>query len=99
MKTNSTLTLTFGYTNTNFTSKFKIENFATEDDSSSWRKNLAGAIRLLNDSLSEGTDTELANFFRSDDYDNSDPETVIGKFSGIIAAQIVDVTETVIDLT
>ena len=41
----------------------------------------------MNASISGGTDDGLSDFFISDDYDASDPNNVIGKFSGIIAAQ------------
>lgn len=76
------LELTFGYTNTDFQRTYKIE-----DISESALENVKAKILAINAALAGGTDGGLAEFFRADDYDDSDPNNVIGKFRAIVDAQ------------
>lgn len=91
--TNS-VTLKFGYTGTDFTRQYKIEDVATAE-----LENVKSKVLAVNASLKAGTDGGLADFFHSDDYDASDSENVIGKFNGIVAAQYTTSEVTDIDLT
>lgn len=76
--------MVFGYSNTDFTRTY---NFAGL--SAAAITNLKSNVMAVNASLAAGTDDGLADFFRSDDYDATDSENVIGKFTGIVALQSV----------
>lgn len=82
-------TITLGYTGTTETRKYKFENLTAEQCAG-----LKAKVLALNASISGGTDDGLSDFFISDDYDASDPNNVIGKFSGITAAQYESTTIT-----
>ena len=75
-------TITLGYAGTTLTRKYKFENLTVEQC-----EGLKAKVLALNASISGGTDDGLSEFFISDDYDASDPNNVIGTFTGIIAAQ------------
>lgn len=90
----NSVTLKFGYTNTEFTRQYKIENVATAD-----LEDVKEKVLAVNASLKAGTADGLEDFFRSDDYDATDSENVIGKFNGIVAAQYTTSEVTDIDLT
>ena len=81
--------MVFGYSNTDFTRTYNFSGL-----SQAALANLKSNVLAVNASLSAGTDDGLANFFRSDDYDASDAENIIGKFTGIVALQsVADVEE------
>lgn len=89
----NSVTMTFGYGGTDFTRRYKFDGVP---DSS-----LAGvksAILAINASLAGGTDGGLKDFFRSDDFDDSDSSDIIGQFTGIVAAQIDSTQVTEINL-
>lgn len=88
-----TVTMTCGYGNTEFTRKYKVDDVAAADLANVKSKALA-----LNASIAAGTDNGLSDFFRSDDYDDSDSNNVIGKFTGIVALQSESVEEYEINL-
>lgn len=90
--TNSVI-LTLGYTGTDFTRQMKFDNVDSGSLSS-----VKANILALNASITGGTADGLAEFFISDDYDNSDSENVIGEFNGIVGAQLIEETVTVFDL-
>ena len=90
--TNS-VTLTFGYSNTESTRNYKISGLSAADLTSAKAKILA-----VNASIEGGTDDGLTDFFRADDYDDSDVNNIVGKFSGIVAAKAESSEETVINL-
>lgn len=96
MSTNkTTVTLTLSYTNTDFTRKMKFE----DPDPYIWAQATAlGAIREINASLAAGTDDELADFFRSDDYDASNSNKIVGRLERISGFQCDEVTVTDIPL-
>ena len=85
--------MTFGFSNTDFTRSYKFDVVSASAMSAVKNKILG-----INASLTAGTDGGLSTFFRSDDYDATDPENVVGLFTGIVAAQTDEVTETDIDL-
>ena len=87
------VTLKFGYTNTEFR-QYKIEDVATED-----LDDVKDKVLAVNASLKAGTADGLDTFFRSDDYDATDSENVVGNFKGIVAAQYTTSEVTDIDLT
>ena len=74
--------MVFGYSNTDFTRTY---NFAGL--SAAAITGLKSNVMAVNASLAAGTDNGLADFFRSDDYDASDSENIIGKFTGIVTLQ------------
>ena len=81
-ETRNSVTLTLGYSNTEFTRKWKLDGL-----SAAALPNVKSKILAVNASIAGGTDDGLADFFRSDDFDDSDPNNIIGKFTGIVAAQ------------
>ena len=87
-------TLTFGYTNTDFTRKYTFNNLSAADCAG-----LKAKVLALNASIEGGTDGNLGDFFISDDFDATDSENVIGKFNGIVAAQFESSTVTDIPLS
>lgn len=84
-------TLTFGYTNTDFTRKYKFEGL-TADQCTALKNN----VKAINASLAGGTAGGLSSFFISDDFDAN---TGTGYFSSITAAQYEASTLTEIDLS
>lgn len=78
----NSVTLTFGFSNTESTRTFKIDDISDTDFN-----NVKSKILAVNASIAAGTDGGLTDFFRSDDFDNSDPNLIVGKFTGIIAAK------------
>ena len=84
-------TLTFGYTNTDFTRKYKFEGLTTAQCTT-----LKTKVRAINASLAGGTAGGLSAFFISDDFDAT---TGTGYFSSITAAQYEASTLTEIDLS
>ena len=91
--TKRSVTMTFGYGNTDFTRKYKFDGL-----DAAAMPNIKSKILAINASLAGGTDGGLGDFFRSDDYDDSDSNLIIGKFTGIVAAQSDNVEEEEIDL-
>ena len=87
------VTITMGYTNTDFTRNFKIDNVAN-----SAFPNIAARAKAINASLAGGTDGGLSDFFLADDYDASDPNNIIGKFNRIVAVKSDVNEEEVINL-
>lgn len=89
----NSVTLTMGYSNTDFTRKYKFEGLsaAVLDD-------VKANVLALNASIAGGTDDGFADFFRADDYDDTDAQNIIGKCTGIVAAEADETTTTVIDL-
>ena len=73
MSATNSVTLTFGYEDTNFTRRYKFE-----DVSAAGLSGIVARIKAINESLAGGTDGGLSTFFLSDEGDN---------FTGIIAAQ------------
>ncbi len=76
--TTNSVTLTLGYTGTEFTRKYKF----TGVDASALPQ-VKAKIMEYNSGVPE-TDQQV---FISDDYDASDPDNIIGNFKGIVAAQ------------
>lgn len=89
----NSVTMTLGYSNTDFQRKLKFDGVAD-----SLIPAVKTKIKAVNASLAGGTDGGLSNFFVADDYDATDPDNVVGKFNGITAAQIDSVEVTYIDL-
>ena len=89
----NSVTLTFGYGGTDFTRKYKFDGV-----SSAVLNDVKTGILAINASLTAGTDGGLKEFFRADDYDDSDPSDIIGEFTGIVAAQIDSTQVTEINL-
>lgn len=92
-ETKNSATFTFGYTNTDFTRKYKVDGI-----SAAGMSGIKAGILALNASMEAGTAGGLSTFFLSDDYDASNPALVVGNFKGIIAAQSDSVQETNIPL-
>ena len=93
MADNNSVILTLGYTGTDFTRQFKIDNVDSGALSS-----VKAKVQAFNASIAGGLSAAngLAEFFISDDYDASDSENVVGEFSSIVGAQIIE--ETVTDI-
>ena len=83
-------TLTFGYTNTDFTRRYKFEGLTQTQCT-----NLKSNVKAINASLAGGTAGGLSAFFISDDFDAS---TGTGYFNSIVGAQYEASTLTEIDL-
>lgn len=89
MSTTNSLTLTLGYKGTDFTRKYKldgIENSALD--------NIKANIMNYNADI-PAADKQI---FISDDYDDSDPNNIIGTFESIVAASYETVEYTRINL-
>lgn len=95
MANNNSVILTLGYTGTDFTRQMKIDNVDTSDLAS-----VKANIIAFNASITGGLSAAngLAEFFISDDYDDSDSENIVGEFSSIVGAQIIEETTTAINL-
>lgn len=89
MATTNSVTLTLGYSNTDFTRKYKF----TGMDSSAFT-GVKSKIQAYNAAI-PAADKKV---FISDDYDDTDSENVIGEFAGIVAAQYETTEETSIPL-
>lgn len=87
----NSVTLTFGYKDTDFTRQYKFNNVENAALSS-----VKANVLAFNASISGGTAGGLSSFFISDDYDATEG---IGTFTGITAAQYTAQTVTEIDLT
>ena len=87
--TTNNVVVTLGYSNTDFQRQYKIANVEAGALSSVKTK-----IRAYNADI-PAADKKV---FISDDYDASDSQNIVGEFSGIIAAKIVEDTETDINL-
>lgn len=70
-----------GYTNTDSKRQMTFSNVDAGALSSVKSKILA-----INASLASGTDGGMKDFFRSDDYDASDPDGIVGQLESITAA-------------
>lgn len=81
--------LTYGYVGTDFTRQFTISKIA--DSIAADESTIKSKILAINASLQAGTADDLANFFRSDDYDGTN-----GKLNRIVKARLV--TETVTNI-
>ena len=81
--------LTYGYVGTDFTRQFTISKIA--DSIAADESTIKMKILAINASLQAGTATDLADFFRSDDYDGTN-----GKLNRIVKAKLV--TETVTNI-
>lgn len=77
MSTTNSITLTMAYTGTEFNRKYKLDNVSDEALSTVKAKVLA-----YNQNL-PAADKQI---FIADDYDNSDPENVVGELASISAA-------------
>ncbi len=88
--TNTTLTVTFGYTGTDFTRSYKMNVVDAEIVVPHIKRKI-----LEYNAAIPAVDKKV---FISDDYDASDPQNIIGKFSGIIAAKYTTDVETDINL-
>lgn len=73
---------TLGYTGTDFTRAYKFENVPT-----SALVDVKDVALAINASLAAGTDGGMKDFFRSNDYDASDPQNIIGQLDRIVALQ------------
>lgn len=89
MSTTNSVTLTLGYTGTDFTRKYKFGGVSAGSLSA-----VKGNILAYNAAIPEADKL----VFISDDYDSSDSENVIGRFKGIVAAQIEQSETTEINL-
>ena len=87
----NSVTLTFGYKDTDFTRQYKFNNVEHAALSS-----VKANVLAFNASISGGTAGGLSTFFISNDYDAAEG---IGTFTGITAAQYTAQTVTEIDLT
>ncbi len=92
-ETKRTAKLTFGYSNTDFTRTYKFDGLSAAGVSG-----VKAAVLAVNASLTAGTDGGLSTFFRSDDYDVSDPDNPVGIFNGIVASQTIVEEDEVINL-
>ena len=84
-------TLTFSFTGTNFTRKYKFDGLTQAQC-----EGLKANVKAINASLEAGTAGGLSAFFISDDFDAT---TGTGYFSSITAAQYEASTLTEIDLS
>ncbi len=84
MSATNSVTLTLGYTNTDFTRKYKFTDVEV-----SALPDVKAKVQAYNAAI-PAADKKV---FISDDYDASDSENVIGEFAGIIAAQYDSVEE------
>lgn len=89
MATSRTVTLTLGYSNTDFTRKYKFTGVAAED-----LANVKTKILAYNANI-PAADKKV---FISDDYDGSDQTHIVGEFIGIVAAQFQVDNENIINL-
>lgn len=77
------LTVTLGYRNTDFQRKYKFNGITQQAAETAKAK-----IKAYNADI-PAADKKV---FISDDYDNSDPDHIIGEFESIVAAQYESVT-------
>ena len=90
MAVTNSVTLTLGYTGTDFTRNYKISGLSD-----------AALPQIKTKILAYNANVPAADkkVFVSDDYDASDPQNIIGEFYGIIDAQCDTVEEVDIDLS
>lgn len=74
----NSVVLTLGYENTDYQRKYSFDGVPTEQ-----LEDVKSNVLSYNQSLTESDKT----IFISDDYDASDPQAVIGRLKGIVAAQ------------
>ena len=89
MSATNSVTLTLGYTNTDFTRKYKFTDVEVS---------ALPAVKAKVQAYNAAIPAADKKVFISDDYDASDSENVIGEFAGIIAAQYDSVEEDIIPL-
>ena len=89
MSLTNSVTLTMSYKDTDFKRKYKLDGVATADLATVKAKVLAYNANIP---------AEDRQIFISDDYDNSDPEEIIGELASISAAQYETVEYTRINL-
>lgn len=89
MSISNSVTLTMAYTGTDFTRKYKLDKVSDEALSTVKAKVMA---------YNAAIPSQDKQIFISDDYDNSDPEEVIGELASITAAQYETVEYTRINL-
>lgn len=89
-ETKNSATFTFGYTNTDFTRQYKVDNLAAAS-----LGGIKSGVLALNASLAAGTAGGISSFFISDDFNAA---SGTGYFKGIVAAQAKSTEETVIPL-
>lgn len=87
--TTNSVYLTLGYTGTDFTRTYKIDNVESAALSTVKSKVLAYNANI------PAADKKV---FISDDYDDTDSENIIGEFNGIVAAKSVEDTRDPINL-
>ena len=85
MSVTNTLSLTFGYTNTEFKRTYTLSGL-----SAAALPNIESKITAINESLAAGTDDGLSTFFIADDFDAVNNT---GKFNKIESARIESVEE------
>ncbi|MBQ6297421.1 MAG: hypothetical protein IJK81_06985 [Selenomonadaceae bacterium] len=92
----NSIKLGFGYTNTDFTRQYTINNVADSIVSSSAAKEaIRTNVKAINASLAAGTDGGLSTMFRADDYDAAES---IGAFNHINDVTIVEKEITELDI-
>ena len=94
MATNNSAVVTFGYRDSDFTRKYRFSGLSAAD-----LTGVKDAVLAINASVKAGTDGGFAEFFRADDYDDSDPQNIVGGFKSIVAAETDVTIETEIDLS
>lgn len=85
------VTLTLGYTGTDFERNYRFAGV-----SAAYLNSIEQAATAVNESLTAGTDGGLKEFFRADDYDDSDSSDIIGELEKIKKIRIESIQETVI---
>ena len=95
MADNNSVILTLGYTGTDFTRQMKIDN-VDNGALSSVKSNIIDFNASITGGLSAANG--LAEFFISDDYDDSALQNIVGEFSSIVGAQIIEESVTELNL-
>lgn len=88
VNTTTSVNLKLGYKNTDFTRTYTIDDVARSD-----LQYITEKVNAINASIEAGTDDGLHNFYRADDFDESQD---IGTMIGIIEAESVIIEEEVI---
>lgn len=84
----NSIKLTLGYEGTDFTRNYTISGVA--DSIAADTDKIVADIKAVNASLSGGTSGGLDEALRSEDYDASDSQNVVGKFNAIKAAVVYE---------
>ena len=92
----NSIKITAGYTGTDYTRDYTISGVA--DSICASPDAVANKIKAINASLAGGTSAGLDTTFRSEDYDATDAQNIIGKFDKITAAKIVEKQETILNI-